>query len=43
VTEVLTLGANEVVGATFAVEPDPIKGARLMIAHMDKKRQALGI
>jgi anaerobic carbon-monoxide dehydrogenase catalytic subunit len=43
VTDVLTRGANEVVGAAFAVEPDPIKGAGLMIAHMDKKRQALGI
>jgi carbon-monoxide dehydrogenase catalytic subunit len=43
VTDVLTRGAEEVVGATFAVEPDPIKGAGLMIAHMDKKRQALGI
>jgi len=41
VTDVLTLGANEVVGAAFAVEPDPVKGAGLMIAHMDKKRQAL--
>jgi carbon-monoxide dehydrogenase catalytic subunit len=43
VTGVLTRGADEVVGATFAVEPDPVKGAGLMIAHMDKKRQALGI
>lgn len=43
VTDVLTRGANEVVGAAFAVEPDPVKGAGLMIAHMDKKRQALGI
>ncbi|MDY6824661.1 MAG: anaerobic carbon-monoxide dehydrogenase catalytic subunit [Thermodesulfobacteriota bacterium] len=43
VTEVLTKTANDVVGATFAVETDPVKGAGLMIAHMDKKRQALGI
>jgi carbon-monoxide dehydrogenase catalytic subunit len=43
VTEVLTQGANDVVGATFAVETDPVKGARLMIAHMDAKRKALGI
>jgi anaerobic carbon-monoxide dehydrogenase catalytic subunit len=43
VTEILTCGANEVVGAAFAVEPDPVKGAGLMIAHMDKKRRALGI
>jgi anaerobic carbon-monoxide dehydrogenase catalytic subunit len=43
VTELLTRGANEVVGAAFAVEPDPVKGAALMIAHMDQKRRALGI
>ena len=43
VTEVLTSGANDVVGAVFAVETDPVKGAGLMIAHMEKKRQALGI
>ena len=43
VTDVLTRAANDVVGATFAVETDPVKGAGLMIAHIDKKRQALGI
>jgi anaerobic carbon-monoxide dehydrogenase catalytic subunit len=43
VTEVLTRTANDVVGAAFAVETDPVKGAGLMIAHMDQKRQALGI
>lgn len=43
VTEILTRSANDVVGASFAVETDPVKGARLMIAHMDQKRQALGI
>jgi carbon-monoxide dehydrogenase catalytic subunit len=43
VTEVLTQAANDVVGAAFAVETDPVKGAGLMIAHIDKKRQALGI
>ena len=43
VTEVLTQTANDVVGAAFAVETDPIKGAALMIAHMDQKRKALGI
>jgi carbon-monoxide dehydrogenase catalytic subunit len=43
VTEVLTKTANDVVGAAFAVETDPVKGANLMIAHMDVKRQALGI
>jgi len=43
VTEILTKTANDVLGAAFAVETDPIKGARLMIAHMDAKRKALGI
>ena len=27
----------------WAYEPDPIKAAYLMIAHIDKKRKALGI
>jgi carbon-monoxide dehydrogenase catalytic subunit len=43
VTEILTKTANDVVGAAFAVETDPVKGASLMIAHIDKKREALGI
>ena len=43
VTEVLTQGAKDVVGAMFAVEPDPFKGARLMIDHIEEKRSALGI
>lgn len=43
VTEILTKTANDVVGAAFAVETDPVKGAHLMIAHMDAKREALGI
>jgi len=43
VTEVLTKTANDVVGAAFAVETDPIKGASLMVAHIDKKREALSI
>ncbi len=43
VTEVLTQGANDVVGAAFAVELDPFKAAQLMIDHISAKRQALGI
>ena len=43
VTGVLTQGANDVVGAAFAVEPDPIKAAQLMVDHIDAKRKALGI
>ena len=49
-----TLGAKEttgilfkkmegIAGANFAYEPDPIKAAKLMITHIDKKRKALGI
>ena len=37
VTEILTSTANDVVGAAFAVETDPVKGAGLMIAHIEKK------
>lgn len=43
VTELLTQGANDVVGAAFAVEPDPFKAAQLIIDHIAAKRQALGI
>ena len=43
VTELLTKGANDVVGAVFAVETDPFKAAKLMIDHIEAKRTALGI
>ncbi len=43
VTELLTQGLEDVVGATFAVEPDPEKAADLIINHIDKKRKALGL
>lgn len=43
VTELLTQGANDVVGAAFAVEVDPFKAAQLMVAHIEEKRTALGI
>jgi carbon-monoxide dehydrogenase catalytic subunit len=43
VTELLTQGAKDVVGAVFAVEPDPSKAARLMIDHIEAKRKDLGI
>ena len=43
VTELLTQGANDVVGAAFAVEVDPFKAAKLMIDHIEEKRAALGI
>ncbi|MDH5662556.1 MAG: carbon monoxide dehydrogenase, partial [Elusimicrobiota bacterium] len=41
VTELLTRRLEEVVGANFAFESDPIKAARLMIDHINKKREAL--
>ena len=31
------------VGGKWAYETDPIKAAKLMIAHIDSKRKALGI
>jgi carbon-monoxide dehydrogenase catalytic subunit len=43
VTALLTEGAKGVVGAAFAVEPDPFKAAALMVAHIAQKRAALGI
>ena len=43
VTGLLTAGANDVVGAAFGVETDPFKAAKLMIDHIDAKREALGI
>lgn len=43
VTELLTQGLGDVVGATFAVEPDPEKAAELIIKHIDEKRKALGL
>jgi carbon-monoxide dehydrogenase catalytic subunit len=43
VVELLTAGAEGVVGGKFAVEPDPFKAAQLIIDHIAAKRQALGI
>jgi anaerobic carbon-monoxide dehydrogenase catalytic subunit len=43
VTALLTEGAKGVVGAAFAVEPDPFKAAALMVRHIADKRAALGI
>jgi carbon-monoxide dehydrogenase catalytic subunit len=43
VTALLTEGAKGVVGAAFAVEPDPFKAAALMVSHIADKRAALGI
>ncbi|MGQ9598626.1 MAG: anaerobic carbon-monoxide dehydrogenase catalytic subunit [Anaerolineae bacterium] len=43
VAQLLTAGAEGVVGAKFAVESDPFKAARLIIEHITAKRAALGI
>ena len=43
VAQLLTAGAEGVVGAKFAVESDPFKAARLIIEHIMAKRAALGI
>jgi carbon-monoxide dehydrogenase catalytic subunit len=40
-TKFLTEGLEDIVGGKFNFEGDPIKAARLMMAHMDKKRAAL--
>ncbi len=41
VTDYLTGGMEEDYGACFAFEKDPVKGAQLIIEHLDKKREAL--
>jgi carbon-monoxide dehydrogenase catalytic subunit len=43
VTDHLFKDMEEMYGGMWAFETDPIKMAQMMIAHIDKKRQALGI
>lgn len=43
VTDYLFKDFEEMYGGMWAFEPDPVKAAHLMIAHIDKKRKALGI
>jgi carbon-monoxide dehydrogenase catalytic subunit len=43
VTEYLFKGFEGKFGGMWAFEPDPIKAAKLMIAHIDRKRKALGL
>jgi len=43
VTDFLFKNFEDIYGGMWAFEPDPIKAAQLMIAHIDKKRKALGI
>ncbi len=42
-TDFLFKGMEDMYGGKWAFEPDPVKAAGLMIAHIDKKRKALGI
>jgi carbon-monoxide dehydrogenase catalytic subunit len=42
-TELLTKGAEDVIGAVFAVEPDPERAAVLIRRHIENKRKALGL
>jgi anaerobic carbon-monoxide dehydrogenase catalytic subunit len=43
IVKLLTEGLNDVLGATFAVEPDPKKAALLIRKHIEKKRAGLGL
>ena len=41
VTNLVTEGLEDIVGGKFAFEKDPIKGAHLMIEHIERRREAL--
>ena len=43
IVKLLTEGLEDVVGATFAVEPDPEQAALLIRRRIESKRQALGL
>jgi len=43
VVDLLANGLDGVVGATFAVEPDPERAAVLIRRHIEGKRKALGL
>ena len=43
VVKLLAEGLDDVVGAKFAVEADPVKAAGLIIKHIEAKREALGL
>jgi carbon-monoxide dehydrogenase catalytic subunit len=43
VTGLLAAQLTDLVNASFAVEPDPVKAADLLEAEIDRKRKALGI
>lgn len=43
IAELATSGLNNVFGACFAVEPDPVKAAELIRTHILEKRKGLGL
>jgi len=43
VVALATSGLNDVFGACFAVEPDPVKACALITSHIAAKRKALGL
>jgi len=43
VTDFVTGGMEELFGGKFAFEADPVKAARLMMDHIDRKRASLGL
>jgi carbon-monoxide dehydrogenase catalytic subunit len=43
VVKLLTEGLEDLVGATFAVEPDPEKAAVLIRRRIESKRKGLGL
>ncbi|MCS7278896.1 MAG: anaerobic carbon-monoxide dehydrogenase catalytic subunit [Thermodesulfobacteriaceae bacterium] len=43
IVELATSGLENIFGAKFAVEPDPLKAADLIIEHIKQKRKALGL
>ncbi len=43
VTELLGEKLENIVGAKFAIEPDPEKAAEIIAEHIEKKRKALGL
>jgi len=43
VVKLLAHDLEEVVGAKFAVEPDPEEAAKLIVRHIEAKREALGL
>ena len=43
IVKLATEGLKGVVGASFVVEPDPMKCADAIIAHVNEKRRGLGL